>query len=291
MKRWLLLALVVAGCSQPVSHLDDQDRADDGVRRARAKAQQGDVAAAIRLYKAALDLNPRLGAAHLDLALLLDDDPRERDYVLAIYHYQRYLDLRPATEKRQMIEGRLRLARQKFAASLVRPERIVQDKAALENENRDLKGRIEALEAELQRLRAEVASGSETKTSTPVAGGETLASANAAGAGGERAASGRLTAAEGAAVGAAAWSGPVTAAVVRLERRAATNAPPVRPAAVTYVVRRGDSLFGLAQRFYRDKTKWRMISDANRAALGGSSKLKIGQRLTIPGATDIPADR
>lgn len=60
---------------------------------------------------------------------------------------------------------------------------------------------------------------------------------------------------------------------------------PSPPAGAEYVVARGDTLTGLAQRFYGRASLWRRILDANRAALGDdASRLRAGMRLIIPPA-------
>lgn len=58
--------------------------------------------------------------------------------------------------------------------------------------------------------------------------------------------------------------------------------PTSRPAAVTYVVKGGDTLAGIASRFYRNPDRWRLIADAN--GIRDPRKLRVGQRLTIPPA-------
>jgi hypothetical protein len=52
------------------------------------------------------------------------------------------------------------------------------------------------------------------------------------------------------------------------------------PELTTRVVKRGDSLSGIAAEVYRDPTQWRIIAEANR--LDDPRRLEIGQRLTIP---------
>ncbi len=52
------------------------------------------------------------------------------------------------------------------------------------------------------------------------------------------------------------------------------------PELTTRVVKRGDTLSGLAAEVYRDPTRWRVIAEANR--LDDACRLVIGQRLTFP---------
>src|SRR3989339_2065004 len=59
---------------------------------------------------------------------------------------------------------------------------------------------------------------------------------------------------------------------------------PVQPTNTSYTVKPGDTLWIIAQNFYNDGTKWKMIQDANK--LQNPSKLKVGMVLTIPDASD-----
>ena len=59
---------------------------------------------------------------------------------------------------------------------------------------------------------------------------------------------------------------------------------PVQPTSTSYTVKSGDTLWIIAQHFYNDGTKWKMIQDANK--LQNPSKLKVGMVLTIPDVSD-----
>jgi nucleoid-associated protein YgaU len=51
----------------------------------------------------------------------------------------------------------------------------------------------------------------------------------------------------------------------------------------THVVRKGDTLFSLARRYYGgDETQWRRILEANRDQIENKDVLRIGQTLAIP---------
>lgn len=50
----------------------------------------------------------------------------------------------------------------------------------------------------------------------------------------------------------------------------------------TYTVRKGDTLYGLARRFYSDQSKWKDIWEANRAQIKSPDRLSVGMNLIIP---------
>ena len=68
-------------------------------------------------YKKALDENPLIARPHLDLAMIYQQ--HIINHIHAIYHYDRYLELRPETEKKEfIIEQRLKVARMLASAFL-----------------------------------------------------------------------------------------------------------------------------------------------------------------------------
>jgi len=108
--------IIMGGCAKTVQELDTTESRDPLIRRAQAKKKEGDNDTALRWLNLAVEKKPRLAKAHLEMAVVYDD--YKNDYVRAIFHYQRYLELRPQTEKREMIEGRIRRARMAFAESV-----------------------------------------------------------------------------------------------------------------------------------------------------------------------------
>ncbi len=112
----LALVLLLGGCGKQTAKIDLLEIQDPLVRKARAKADGGDRVGALACFNQTLEKRPGLAQAHLEAALLYDDF--SKDYVRAIYHYQRYLELRPGTDKKAMIEEMIRKARLSFAASV-----------------------------------------------------------------------------------------------------------------------------------------------------------------------------
>lgn len=154
LRRWIYVfaygvAMLGVGCRPDTARLDRNDRETSLFRKAVTCEKAGDLDAAIRLYGEALLDQARLASAHLQLALLLHD--HRQDYTGAIYHYKSYLDLRPGTEKSELIQSRIRIAEQLLAAQLLRRvggdvAGAVQAKQLADNEK--LNKRIVALESE-----------------------------------------------------------------------------------------------------------------------------------------------
>ena len=101
-----LALLLTAGCKPSVGGADARERATPAFDRAVRTEQAGKLDEAITQYEQVLLDHPRLISAHLHIALLLHD--HRQDYFGAVYHYRRYLKLRPGGEKDELVEGRIR---------------------------------------------------------------------------------------------------------------------------------------------------------------------------------------
>jgi tetratricopeptide (TPR) repeat protein len=231
-------SLATTGCS--ASWRDTREERDPLLRRARERRTAQDIPGSIELYQRALDKKPGLARAHLELGAIYDQN--QRDYVRAIYHYQRYLELQPAAEKKELVQELIRHAHLSFAASLPdRPNEAVREIAMLKQE-------ISALHQELERVRAGApapASSSESRR-------------------------------------AAAPAAPAPAAAVAAAPAPATTPAPGGVITETYKVVAGDTLSRIAGKVYGDSKRWQEIYDANRAILPTPQSLKVGQTLQIP---------
>ncbi len=140
----LVLVLLLGGCGKQTAKIDLAEIRDPLIRKARAKANEGDRAGALECFNQALEKRPGLAQAHLEAALLYDDF--RKDYVRAVYHYQRYLELRPDTDKKAMIEEMIRKARLSFAASISDQLKGFSEKLTLlQEENIRLKADLQAV--------------------------------------------------------------------------------------------------------------------------------------------------
>ena len=107
--------VLVFGCERPAD--DRRDARDRYLRRALAAKESEDVERAIALCEKALARRPDLALAHRELALMYDHF--KQDCVPALYHYRRYLDLRPAAESRADVEDMMAECVRKLAAGPV----------------------------------------------------------------------------------------------------------------------------------------------------------------------------
>ncbi len=243
------------GCerSGPVTNAEAEREAN--YQRAKKLYEQRDFQAAAEFYKKALSVHPEFANTHLELGLLYDD--KLGDPISAIYHYRRYLELRPDSEKRQLVEDFIERAKLSLAAKLPQSPivdpgeltRLQSEKTALLQENAALRTRVGELE----------------KVANTAAGA-------------------RPAMVDSAAMPASVPPTPAPTTIMA-DVPVTTFAEPVpaEPArARVYVVQKGETLFALALRYYGTRAAWDRIYQANRSGLPSKDQLKVGQQLVIP---------
>lgn len=263
LRRLLPFAIAIllglsAGCDHAGPVSDAEAEREVNYQRAKNLAEQHDFQGAAEFYKKALSVNPDFANAHLELGLLCDD--KLGDPITAIYHYRRFLELRPDSGKRQLVEDFIERAKLSLAAKLPQSPmvdpgewtRLQNEKAALLQENAMLRTRVAELE--------KAASAAETVVAAPVA--PVPASASVA------------TTAPTPTTGVIMAAPPMTLT----GESATTELSRVR----VYVVQRGDTLQSLALRYYGTRSGWEKIYQANRSGLSSKDQLKVGQQLVIP---------
>ena len=261
---FLLLTVFIgalSGCSGAANREEREDR-DPQIRKARERRAAHDFDGAIDLYLRALDRKPDLARAHLELGLVYDQE--KNDDLRALYHYQRYLEMRPDAEKRDLVQKLIQHARISFAASLPdRPAEAVRE--------------IEMLRREVKTLRALLAEQGGTAAVERVAATPARVPSAAPAA--------PVTARAPAAAPPAATPTPAPTAAPSASPTAPVAAVAATGASETYVVRAGDTLSRIATRVYNDASKWDVIYNANRKTMPTTGSLKIGQTLVIPRGT------
>jgi tetratricopeptide (TPR) repeat protein len=156
----IAVLMIVTGCGQKTETSDVAERDHPAMKKAIALERAGNKEGARLIYQGLLDHNPTIARAHLALAFLLEE--AGGDYPFALYHYQRYLTLRPDTEKRGMIEARIRTAKLAYVGTVFTNEAAILSRmGAVERDNAALKIRAVNLEAQASHLRAALAASRE----------------------------------------------------------------------------------------------------------------------------------
>jgi len=149
-----LALLLAAGCGRGgISEFEKTERGNALFSQAITTERSGDVDGAIRLYKQVMIDEPKAYSAHFMLATLLQD--HAEDYIGAIYHYNRYIELQPKSQKVELAKQRIKISEHLLAPKILKS---VGDSATgisqahLLKENSRLNGIIGNLEGEKSKL-------------------------------------------------------------------------------------------------------------------------------------------
>lgn len=145
----LLLAAGGGGCIPADNHVDEEK--DPHFQRGRNLVESQDFKGAVDEFEKALETNPHSAAAHFELGWL--DENKLNDYAAAIYHYERYLELQPNSERSQSIDvkERIRGCKQQLANSefpLPNTQNLQREVDRLTAENLLLHQQLDALRAQ-----------------------------------------------------------------------------------------------------------------------------------------------
>jgi len=140
-----LLCLGLTGCFLAGENQQDEKKEPHFLTGLNRRSNM-DYKGAIAAFEKALAINPRSASAHLELAVLFEQE--DKDYAAAIYHYDRFLRLRPAPNDDKRIKEHIEVCKVELAKTVsvgpVSPamqfnlERL----SALEAENVELKRQV-----------------------------------------------------------------------------------------------------------------------------------------------------
>ncbi len=275
-------SLVLAGCNFAAKEeAQHDDSSNPHYKMAQENIDNNNPVAAVADYEAALAENPKLAGAHYSLGLLYGD--KLNDPVGSIFHFKRYLELEPNSDKAAQVQGLIEKESQAFAASLPSGSAPA-DSSSAQTEIAALKKQVDDATRTIARLQAQLAQGGGHRHGRLLAATATAPIIPVSADASETAAATNAPAATN--------SAPVRATAVD------TNAPdvnaPMPPAAGTtnapasttpgrsYTVVKGDSIWKIAKKMYPGDTK-----NGEDKILGANpgldpKKLKIGQVLVVP---------
>jgi LysM repeat protein len=145
----VLGCLLLSACFQvPENSLEEEREPNflDGRNRVTAHDYTG----AMESFEKALQANPRSAAAHFDLGVICEDPLH--DNAAAIYHYQRFLDLRPDARMAGVVRQRINGCKIELAKGV--PFGVISREMQLEVEkltaaNTALRQQVDSLKAQL----------------------------------------------------------------------------------------------------------------------------------------------
>ncbi len=168
----LVCGLVLCGCNPPGQGAADEEKEPQFlIGRSRVNAMN--FVGAIEAFEQALEKNPQSAAAHFELGWL--NAEKESDPAAAIYHYQKYLKLRPTASNAETIKEHIFRLKQDLAKGVLpmpasnelqkQLEQVVEENRRLSEELDGLKTRTVTASSAANRL---VVSPQTARTNSPV---------------------------------------------------------------------------------------------------------------------------
>jgi len=269
----MLVALIFSGGSVGCNRLPEGETIaevnepayEEGKRLLKQGREQAALAEFTRLIQSRRDGAPE---SHLEVGLI--NHQEIKDPIAAIYHFRRYLKLKPNAPQADLVRQRIDAATRDFARTL--PAQPLENQA-LRN---DLLERVELLQRENTRLKDELTQlyGSRATSRGTVANltlGDPIATTNPASA----------SRPPPSAVSRAPLPEPETRPVARPQRPDPATRGTAEPTRVHTVVK-GDTLYRLARQYYQDPARATDIFEANRNKLRSRDDLQVGMTLVIP---------
>jgi tetratricopeptide (TPR) repeat protein len=272
------LLLAWAGCtdSERVSSAAEVD--EPAYREGQALLKTGRRQEALSAFLKVIDRRgDEAPESHLEVGLLYLQ--HINDPLSAIYHFKKYLALRPNSPQAPLVKQRIDAAMRDFARTL--------PAQSLENQPQrvDLVAALDRLKQENEMLKQELADlkGGRAAAQTTLPGEDAPAAAPPPAASGFNFATDSIPTVR-------TRPAPVTPSRPAPARPtpAVTPPPAPKPAAATpaggrrHTIRPGDTLYKLAQQYYGNRAKWRDIYAANRDVMKSETDLKTGMSLKIP---------
>ncbi|VGO23320.1 LysM peptidoglycan-binding domain-containing protein [Pontiella sulfatireligans] len=143
-----IAALLLAGCSKDAKTIDEKEERDPLVKTGQSYMDIEDWNKAEDAFKQAIENEPRMARPHLQLATIYQQ--HKPDYAHAIYHYDRYLELRPDSEKAGLINDQKQKIEQALAYNIIKNspdvQRVVSQLQAAQRENAELKRQLAGMQ-------------------------------------------------------------------------------------------------------------------------------------------------
>ncbi len=246
-------------------------------KQAQQDLENNNPDAAIADYENALAANPKLAGAHYELGNIYND--KKPDQIASIFHFKRYLELAPNSDKTEQVKALIDKESQAFAASLPNsPTQSADDYAKLQSDNAALKKQVEDATRTIAQLQSQIGKHHAATAAAVAPAPSTPAPAPTP------AIEGTMAVAAPATTNAAPTTPP------RALPLDSTNAVETPAAAAstgesrTYKVVSGDSLWKIAHKMYPGDTKngVEKIKEANKDTMVEGKPLKIGQVLIVP---------
>lgn len=164
----VLVFMGLAGC-RPIGQTPGDEEKEPHFITGKSRSSALDYKGAIVAFEKALENNPASASAHFELGYLFDQ--KLPDPAAAIYHYERYLQLRPKAWNAEVVRERIFSAKQELAKTVSFgpvTEKQRKDFERLLEENKRLQEQNRLLGEENMRLKVQIAAQEASATASPV---------------------------------------------------------------------------------------------------------------------------
>jgi len=242
-----LSTLLLSGCNRDAQTEDQREEKTPLIKQGLAYMEIKDWNKAEETFKKAINKNPRLATPHLQLATIYQQ--HKPNLIFAIYHYQRYLELRPESEKKEFIQEQLQRIQNTLVESIVKQDpkirQIMENYQKLQEDNISLRRQIASLEKQLTTVKQQ----KEENTTQPSFNSGIKSTANQ---------------------------------TRKSELKGSVKVTANTQTYTIYHVVSGDTLSRIAAKFYGNSSKWDIIYNANKESMRSPGDLRVGQTLIIP---------
>lgn len=152
--------LALSGCGPAGRSAADEEK-EPQFLIGRSRVNTMDFNGAIEAFEEALEMNPRSGAAHFELGWLYAE--KAADPAAAIYHYQKFLKLRPAADNAETIQQHIFRLKQELAKAAL----PIPPSSQMQRQLEQLIQEKQDMQAEIDRLRNAVSQAALTSRLPP----------------------------------------------------------------------------------------------------------------------------
>ena len=263
--------MLLAGCARNDEYSYATETDDPAYQRGKSLEKQGRDQEALGAFLKIIAVRGEdAPESQLEAGLLCEE--HVKDPVTAIYHYKKYLELRPNSPQADLVRQRIGACMRDFARTLPGEplgsgaSDLSDVVARLQKENDDLKAELAAVRANRPApasLPADTNPPSQPARPVPVI--DTAADTPQP-------------------VITRAPMTPVRPAAAQARAPAGHSVVTAAPLSTGHMhtVTKGDTLMSISQRYYGTRSKWRDIYAANRDVMKAENDLKIGMQLKIP---------
>jgi len=140
-----LAFLTLCGCDKGAKTSEAKEERNPLVKQGQAYMEIKDWNQAEKAFKQALENNPHMARPNLDLATIYHQ--YKPDYIRSIFYYQRYLELRPDSEKEEFIQEQIEKVQIALANAILTQSgafQAIKERDQLRQENANLKLQLAA---------------------------------------------------------------------------------------------------------------------------------------------------